>query len=193
MIKNLFVFVEEQSAKHILDKLLPKIVGTAVSFRVFPHQGKQDLEKALCTTLPSLSKVPNSRIVITRDKDSAECMELKKRLNVIVSKNCHAPYIVRIVCNELENWILGDLDAIKQAFPRFNKSKYEQKADFKNVDSIQNASILLKNIIPEYSMYKYLPKIECSENISRFLDVNKNKSESFNQFVKGVKRLIETE
>lgn len=189
MNTKLFVFAEEQSAKIVLDTILPKILPANVEFNVYSHQGKQDLEKAIRKTLPIFSKIPGARIMIVRDQDSADCVILKQHLTAIVAEYCNAPYLIRIVCRELECWYLGDLKAIQSAYSRFNIKKHENKKDFRNVDVLQNAVILLKSIIPEYSSHKHLPKIECANKIAPLLDVEFNTSESFLQFVSGVKKL----
>ncbi len=63
----LHVFTEEPSCKNVLGILLPKILPEEVEFRIYPHQGKQDLERALSTTLPAISRIPDSKIIILRD------------------------------------------------------------------------------------------------------------------------------
>ncbi len=72
------VFTEERSAKNVFDELLPKILHENVNFRIYPHQGKQDLERALRTTLPTISKLPGSKILITRDQDNEDCIGTSK-------------------------------------------------------------------------------------------------------------------
>ena len=51
---TLHVFTEEASfdkfARYLLSRLIPD-----VDVRIYPHQGKQDLERALQTTLPTIS------------------------------------------------------------------------------------------------------------------------------------------
>jgi hypothetical protein len=66
------------------------------------------------------------------------------------------------------------------------------KADFKNVDKITNPNKYLLKIIPEYKNRETLPKLECSERISPFLDLENNRSESFNHTVTAIRKLIET-
>jgi hypothetical protein len=42
MSTSLYVFLEEYSAKLILEGLLPKILPDGVCFQIFSHQGKLD-------------------------------------------------------------------------------------------------------------------------------------------------------
>jgi len=187
------VFTEEQSAKNVFEVILPKVLPQNVQFRVYPHQGKQDLERALRKVVPSISKVPGSKILITRDQDSSDCTVVKNELNAIIKDNCHCPYFIRIICRELESWFLGDMDAIKHAFSRFNPDQYRSKAPFRNVDKISNPGTYLLRLIPEFSNRITLPKLETSETISPFLDIDNNRSASFQQTISAIKRLIEYE
>ena len=76
----LLVFLlEEESMKALLELLLPRILPETVKFRCIPHEGKQDLEKSIPRKLKAW-KTPNTYFVIVRDKDSADCIELKQRL-----------------------------------------------------------------------------------------------------------------
>ena len=170
---TLHIFTEEVSAKNVFDAILPKILSESVSYRIYPHQGKQDLENALRTSLPSISKIPGSKVLITRDQDSADCRIVKNDIQRILDDNCHCDYSIRIVCKELESWFLGDSEAIKKAFPRFKPEQYRSKRNIRNVDKITNPSKYLLKIIPDYTNNKKLPKLAVSENIAGFLDFGK--------------------
>ena len=100
-------------------------------------------------------------------------------------------HFIRIVCRELESWFLGDLQAIQKAYPRFNPEHHQTKSDFRNVDKIVNANKYLLKIIPEYSDRDNLPKLEVSESISKYFDLAKNTSNSFNQTLSAINRLVE--
>ena len=54
----LHIFTEEPSLKIVLETILPKILPENVYFQIYSHQGKQDLERALTLTLPTISKIP---------------------------------------------------------------------------------------------------------------------------------------
>lgn len=191
MITTLHVFTEEASAKNVFEILLPKLLPETTYFRIYPHQGKQDLEKALRTTVPSISKIPGSKILITRDQDAANCIDVKKKIDSIIKLNCQCDYYIRIVCKELESWFLGDLAAIKLAYPRFKPEQHQEKADLRDVDLITNANHYLLKIIPEYTSWETLPKLQVSENISPFLDLDKNTSVSFNNTIKAIRLLTQ--
>ncbi len=185
MMTHLHVFTEEPSAKKVFDAILPKMLPEEVSFSVYSHQGKQDLEKALRSTVPSISRIPGA------SQDSGDCESVKQRLLDILNKDCKSPFLVRIACRELEAWFLGDLDAIKNAYPRFIPAHYAGKSEFRNVDNIQNVSQYLRSIIPEYKDREKLPKLETAEKISPWLDLNVSTSTSFRHVISGVKKLVE--
>ncbi|MDR0802630.1 hypothetical protein [Fluviicola sp.] len=185
----LHIFTEELSAKNVFDEILPKIIP-GISYRIYPHQGKQDLHKALKTTIPSISKIPGSRILITRDQDNQDCKDVKNDLAQVLDGKCVCPYSIRIVCRELESWFLGDLNAIKQAYPRFKPEQHIGKADFKNVDLIAIPKNYLLRIIPEYHNAETLPKLETSSKISQFLDLDNNTSMSFQFTISAIKQLV---
>ncbi|MCC7430843.1 DUF4276 family protein [bacterium] len=186
----LHIFTEEESAKNVLEKVIPKIIPKNISFRVYSHQGKHDLKHALKTTLPIISKEINSKILVLIGQDKNDCVKLKNELLEILKTNCFSPFLVRIVCRELESWLLGDLNAVKNAFPRFKPENYQPKSKFRNVDKIEQPNKFLLKIIPEYKGRKSLPKLEVSRNIAPFLELGTNKSVSFNNFVSGIKKLV---
>lgn len=46
-MSQLVIFLEERSAKAMLDGLLPRILPEGVSYRCVPFEGKQDLDKQI--------------------------------------------------------------------------------------------------------------------------------------------------
>ncbi len=190
-MKTLHIYTEEPSMKNVLEEIMPQIIQQNTEYRIYAHQGKQDLEKAIRKTVPKISSQEGSLILVARDKDSGDCKAIKSELVEILNQNCHSPYLVRIVCTELECWFLGDLNAISKVYKRFKPENYRNTKEFRNVDSIQNAPTKLLEIIPEFSKKKSLPKLEFSESVAPYLNINENKSVSFQHFISGVKKLIE--
>lgn len=187
---TLYIFTEEPSIKIVFEVILKVILPTDVSYVIYPHQGKQDLEKALRATLPTISKIPGAKILITRDQDNEDCKILKSRLLEIVEDNCVCDFRIRIICRELEAWFLGDLTAISKAYPRFKTKSISGKTALRNVDTIQQPSKYLLKQIPEFSKRSSLPKLEVAESVSKNMTIKENKSESFNQTIRAVKELI---
>lgn len=186
---GIHIFTEEPSMKEVLDIIVPKLIPSNVYYRVYPHQGKQDLENALRTTVPGISKLPGARIIITRDQDNDDCMTLKSDLQQLVAGNISCDYKIRIVCKELESWFLGDLIAVENAYKRFKHQRHLNRAEFRNVDNVPKPSEFLRRIIPEYSDLRSLPKLETARKVSANLILERNRSKSFQQMVAAIKEL----
>ena len=78
-----------------------------------PHNGKSDLEASVPRKLRAWH-VPGDRFVIMRDNDGGDCRLHKQRLTEMTSAKAPTEVMVRIVCQELESWFLGDLTRIMQ-------------------------------------------------------------------------------
>jgi len=183
----IFFLLEEETMRLLLNNILDKIIPDK-QYKMIPFHGKMDLQASIPKIVPTLSKHLNAKIVIVHDQDNHNCLELKKKL-LNLSKHSCCPILVRIACKELESWFLGDMKAIEKAFPKFKSKQYYNKKKFRNVDHIQKPSIILKKLIPELKNFDVIPKRKIAENISVYMDVNDNKSPSFNQFLSGVQKI----
>ena len=189
MNNTLYILTEELSIKNVFDIILPKILPSDFGFRILVHQGKSDLENALTDKITSLSKITGAKILITIDQDNNDCKQLKNKIIGIIGENYACEYKIRIVCKELESWLLGDLLAIEKAFPRFKSASIAKKAQIRDVDKINKPSNFLLRIIPEYKDRKKIPKLEFSKKTAQFLDITNNKSTSFNNTIEAIKQL----
>ncbi len=104
--------LEEVSMANILRELLPKILpdGYELDVNCFlrPHRGKSDLQKSVPRKMKVFSNFYEpARIVIIQDQDSQNCLQLKKRLESLCEQSGFCPFLIRIVCRELESWYLG--------------------------------------------------------------------------------------
>ena len=120
-MRELVFLLEEESMKALLDVLLPKMLPENTTFRCIPHEGKQDLEKSIPRKLRAW-QTPGTVFIIVRDKDGADCVEIKNRLVNLCQQAGRSDSLVRIACHELESWLLGDLAAVGKAF-NLNKRK----------------------------------------------------------------------
>jgi hypothetical protein len=187
---KIHIFTEEASIKSVFDIILPKILPENISFSIYKHQGKRDLEKAIAKAVPSISKMPDSKILIVMDQDNADCKAVKKHIiDDLINGHCHCSYFVRIVCRELESWFLGDLGAVGKAYTRFKATEHSHKTELKDVDYITTPHKYLCKIIPEYSRRETLPKIETASKIAPFMNLENNKSKSFNHTIDAIKKL----
>lgn len=183
---TLYIFTEEPSIRIVFEVILKAILPANVSYAIYAHQGKQDLEKALRTTLPTISKIPGAKILITRDQDNEDCKTLKSSLLEIIEGSCVCDFRIRIICRELEAWFLGDLTAISKAYPRFKAKSISGKTTLRNVDTISQPHKYLLKQIPEFSKRNSLPKLEVAEAIAKNMVIEENKSESFKQTLRAI-------
>ena len=79
-MRELVFLLEEESAKALLEALLPRVLDVSIDTRLIAFQGKQDLEKQLVKRLRGYLN-PRARFLVLRDQDSApDCAVIKRRL-----------------------------------------------------------------------------------------------------------------
>ena len=185
--------VEEKSMAEILRVLLPRILSFPwvldENYFIRPHEGKSDLRRSIPKKLKGFAqhKERTTGFVIIQDQDSCDCKQLKQELVDLCNAH-HAEnikFLVRIVCHELEAWYLGDMQALHAVFPRFNPDKYSKKAQFRQPDACVNPKLTLKDIVGSYS------QITTAKKIASYINIETNCSESFKQFVSGIRRFIQ--
>lgn len=179
---ELVFLLEEPSARAMLEGLLPRIV-TGVTTRFIVFKGKQDLQRQLLLKLRHYQSL-NARFVVLCDQDSADCKALKSDLHGLCQNAGKADALVRIVCHELENWYLADLNAVEIGLGVRGLAAQQQTRKFREPDRIANAPQELARLVGgEYQ------KIRGSRLVGPHLDVNNHRSRSFAVFVAGIKKL----
>jgi len=182
---RIVILTEEPSMKEALDILLPPLLGNK-EFLVLSHQGKSDLERSIPRKLRGWNET-GAKFLILRDNDGGDCLSLKNHLLELIPERKKKNSLVRIVCQELEGWFLGDLAAVAAADLGASKNLKEQqnKAKFRNPDTLTNAKEELKKLAPQYK------QMSGSRAIAKHMTVKANASNSFGQFVSGLQRLAE--
>lgn len=180
--------LEEPSMENLLKVILPQIlpVGYKLGINCFlrPHQGKSDLRKSIPKKIRTFSNFYRpSKVIIIQDQDSTDCKELKKNIIDLCRANGDCPILVRIPCRELENWYLGDMDAIEKVYPNFRARSHKYRAKYRNVDNLHGAYELEKSI-------HNFQKGFASKNIPKYMDIETNKSVSFNQLMTGIQNFL---
>jgi hypothetical protein len=188
--KTLVFLVEEPSAEQMLDALMPRLLEATgnsdnVAYQILPFQGKSDLEKKLCRRLRGWRK-PVTRFVIIRDQDSGDCRMIKEKLLQLCQEAGKSDCLVRIACHELESFYLGDLAAVEAGLSLNGLSQRQRQKKYRAPDSVASPSQELIRITG-----KSYQKVAGSRAISRHLDLDNNKSHSFNVLIEGIRRLIE--
>jgi len=141
------------------------------------------LEKSIPRKLRAWRE-PGVRFIIMRDQDGADCLRLKEKLCRICAEADRGDSLIRIVCNELESWFLGDLTAVAAALNTPSIARLQRKAKYRNPDSLTNAAQELKKIVPGYQ------KLRGARMIAGHIETRRNYSSSFQVFIEGVLRII---
>jgi hypothetical protein len=178
--------LEEDSAKALLEKLLPRVLDASqYDFKFIVFEGKSDLDKRIEQKL-RVWLLPAARFVILRDKDSADCKKVKEDLlgKAVKARGDASQTLVRIACHEIEAWYLGDLAAVSAAFELPNLAKLAGKSKYRNPDGLANAKQELKRLTKD--AYQ---EISGSRALGSLLDFSSNASHSFNVFIAGLRRL----
>ena len=180
---NLVFMLEEESARHFLDQLLPEIIPECITYQLIPHHGKSDLQDSIPTKLKAW-RAPNTFFIILHDLDNhQDCKVLKKELQDLCMGSRYNP-LIRIVCQELEAWYCGDLDAVEKAFPRFKAGQYKRKAKFRDPDAIVKPGKHLEKIVKGFA------KGKAARTVPQYMDISSNTSSSFNHTITGIQNLV---
>ena len=182
---KLVFLLEEPSMKYLLDEMLPKILPGDISFLTVPHRGKRDLEKSIRTKLRGWNE-PDVRFVILHDQDTKDCRELKQSL-LSLCKGTGRSVLVRIACQEMEAWYFGDTEALAIAYSNPTLWKISKQKKYRIPDNIPTPKEELYRLIPEHQ------QIAGAKRVAPHMDIERNTSESFRQFVSGVRRFAEVD
>ena len=134
------IVVEDQSGKTMLDLLIPKIIGDQHTFKVYPYKGIGKIPKNLISStdvrkrilldqLPRLlrgygktfaSYPPDYlvAVIVVCDLDD-KCLKAFRQELFAILNACDPKPETRfcIAIEEGEAWLLGDILAIKEAYP----------------------------------------------------------------------------
>ena len=168
--------------KALLDGLLPRVFPgwkPEEHFQCVPHEGKTDLDRSIPRKLKAW-RVPGDRFVVVRDTDGADCKALKATLKRMCKQADRPDTLVRLVCQELESWYLGDLAALARAFdlPRIDAPANRKR--FIEPDQWQKPSVEVKRLAPAFQ------KTSGARAMGIHLDTLINTSVSFQVFLQGV-------
>ena len=175
--------LEELSARDLLEGFLPKLLPETLHVHYLVFEGKQDLEKQLVRKIRGW-RAPNSCFVVMRDQDAGDCRVVKKGLENLGKQCTGANVLIRVACRELESWIVGDWQAIAEAFERPELAAQGQKAAHRTPDKLVRPIETIRKFIPEYQ------KRDGARRVGPRLDPARNQSESFHAFCRGIRRII---
>ena len=177
--------LEEPSMKTLLENWLPRLFpGWVCSqhFLCIAHDGKSDLDSSIPRKLKAW-QTPGDCFVIVRDNDGADCMAIKARLIQLCAQSKYPDTLVRLVCQELESWYLGDLAALAAALQETKVDTPANRKKFIDPDTWQKPSEQVKHLAPGFQ------KISGARAMAAHLNPASNRSRSLQVFVAGLYKL----
>lgn len=213
------ILVEDQSGKKTLDILVPKIIGDEHTFNIHPYKGigripknlgknKNINKRILLEQLPRLLRgygkafahYPENcpaAVILVCDLDNKCLKSFRKELfNILHGCNPKPEARFCIAIEECEAWFLGDIPAVKSAYPDAKDNVLNAYTN----DSICGtweclADALYKGGSTTLSAKGYQAvgavKTQWAEKISPCMDVANNASPSFVYFREKLRELAE--
>lgn len=182
-MKNLVFLLEEPSARDLLEGFLPSVLPAELFVRYVVFEGKQDMDRQLVRKL-RLWLAPESVFVVLRDQDAADCKAVKQNLSNLVKMTGRRDVLIRVVCRELESWVIGDWNAVARAFEKPHLRAQARKAVYRNPDRLANPIRELRKFIPDYQ------KRDGARRMGPLLNAERNQSQSFRIFCSGLEKLL---
>jgi hypothetical protein len=212
------ILVEGQNEVTALSILMPKIVGDYKSphtWKIHKHQGIGKIpedpavrpnikDKSLLHNLTAKLRAygeeddPDLVVVVLVDLDDRnDCAAFKNELVELLSHCDKKPHVLfRIAIEELEAWYLGDLAALKLAYPDVRQNVLDTYVQDSQIGTWE---ILAEMVYPgglnalhakgKRSRLVLQEKANWTKNICPHLDVEKNQSSSFLRFREGLRRM----
>lgn len=180
MLKVIFL-LEEPSMQILLEGILPRLFPS-LNFQCLAYSGKYDLDRNIVNVLRTWRE-PDTRFVIVRDNDNGDCLALKDRLHGLCQQGGRNDTLIRIVCQELEAWYLGEPNAMADAFGNESLRRIGNRAKYRNPDTLQNPSNDIKSLAPGFG------KVGAARRMAEHLTREGNRSRSFAVFLDGVAAL----
>ena len=206
------ILVEDRSGKRMLDTLIPKIIGDQHTFRVINYRGTGHIPRNLTSSTDArnrllLNQLPRllrgygntfanypAAVILVCDLDD-KCLKAFREELFTVLNACNPKPETRfcIAVEEGKAWLLGDLPAIKLAYPNARDNvlnRYEN-------DSIRGTWELLADAVSQGGSSALRrggqavgrEKSTWAEHIAPHMNVETNKSPSFCYFRHKIREL----
>ncbi len=207
------ILVEDASGKIMLEHLVPKILGPKgkphryriVNIQELKHRVMSQMPRHLARTLPwdtilfqtltlqlkAYGKTlprKNGVVVVVVDLDYRDEAAFQTQLEDLFRACDPAPDgFVRLAVEEGEAWMLGDMDAIRHAYPfarEYVLQSYEQDAICGTWERLADAVFRGGSERLAEIGYPQIGREKChwSDNIAQYMDVDANSSPSFQRF-----------
>jgi hypothetical protein len=207
--------VEDSSGAKALENLIPRIIGPAYqphTWRIIKYKGvgaiPKNLQSAadakkriLLSNLPRLlggyDKTPGiDAVVVVVDTDRHDCRAFLHELKSVADLTTRQLRVMfRLAIEEIEAWYLGDINAVEAAYPHAKRQilqAYLPDTVCDTWETLADAVVVggrakvKKDGWPHAGIIKH----EWAEKITPLLNLEENKSPSFQKFMSGLRRLV---
>lgn len=178
-MKELVFFLEEESAKVLLQALLSRLLpeGGGIHTRFVVFEGKGDLTRQLERKLRGYQN-PKAEFIVMRDQDRDDCAKTKQGLVALCRRAGKPRARVTIACREIEAFYLGDLKAVEIGLGIPNLARKQHTARLRNPDSVEMPALVLESLTKN----RYL-KVSGSRAIAPHLNLDAPRSGSFRYLI----------
>jgi hypothetical protein len=200
-VEHVEFLLEEESMMAFLNGLLPRAFPE-LDYQCHPLGGKNEFLKRVPQRLKGYATwIPETwRIIVMVDQNGQDCHTLKTKLEDFAQtsglptmtrpRGEQAIVINRIVVPCLEAWYFGDWEAVHQAYPRVPE-EIPRKALFRKPDAIPNPKQSLEQIMKKAGYFRTgFREKEAAENISPYLEPERNTSHSFQVFYRTLQSIL---
>lgn len=181
---ELVFLLEGESDRALLESLLPRFLASNIIPNYIVFEGKTDLKRRIVTRIKTYIN-PNAQFMVLCDKDASVCTELKQELIGLCRasgkfQNC----LVRIACREIEAFYLADLLAVEKGLNLRGLVKNQLKTKYRTPDKSDQPVFELERLTEG----KYT-KVHGSRQIGLYLDLENERSPSFKNLIRGIRKL----
>lgn len=180
-MSRIVFLLEERSMKVLLDGLLPRLFPD-LPFLCVPHEGKRDLELSIPRKLRAWRE-PGVRFAVIHDNDGGDCIQLKTALTQLCNEGRRDDTLVRIACQEMEAWYLGDPLAMATAFNMPALRNLGRRAKFRDPDLVVRPATEIERLIPEFQ------KVSGARRMAEHLSQDGNHSKSYRALLHGIEAI----
>ena len=214
-IMHFEILVEDISGKKVLDNLVPRLINDNDTFRVisfkgighFPKNGTTGiaiLTQKLLNDLPKLlvsyaktwqTQKKEAVVIVVCDLDD-KCLKQFRNELITLLNNCNPKPQTRfcIAVEEMEAWFLGDIAAIKQAYPKAKEAilkSYVHDSICGTWEKLADAVYQGGAIALNQKGWQMVGKEKSiwAENITPYFSIDNNNSPSFCYFRDSLRKI----